>query len=85
MSDLKAQFEKAILDSNALPEKPDTEDQLFLYSHFKQSSVGDCTGDRPGLTNFVARSKFDAWQKLSGMSKDEAMQKYIDKVNSLKG
>lgn len=43
-----------------------------------QATVGDVTGDRPGMLSFEARAKYDAWAKLAGMSKAEAMQAYID-------
>ena len=39
-----------------------------------QATVGDVTGDRPGMLSFEARAKYDAWAKLAGMSKAEAMQ-----------
>ena len=43
-----------------------------------QATVGDVTGDRPGMLSFEARAKYDAWAKLAGMTKEEAMQGYID-------
>jgi diazepam-binding inhibitor (GABA receptor modulator, acyl-CoA-binding protein) len=30
------------------------------------------------MLSFEARAKYDAWAKLAGMSKEEAMQAYID-------
>jgi diazepam-binding inhibitor (GABA receptor modulating acyl-CoA-binding protein) len=33
----------------------------------------------------VGQAKYDAWAKVKGSSKDEAMQAYIDLVNQLKG
>ena len=32
----------------------------------------------------VGRAKFDAWDKQKGKSKDDAMQEYIDLIESLK-
>jgi len=43
-----------------------------------QATVGDIQGDRPGMLSFEARAKYDAWAKIKGMSKEEAMQAYID-------
>ena len=54
--------------------------KLTLYSCYKQVNVGDCTGERPGMFNMVARQKFDAWKAVSGMGKEQAMKKYIDVV-----
>ena len=84
MASKKAQFEKAVADSKKLPEKPDNATLLQLYSLYKQATEGDCEGKRPGMTDFVGRAKFDAWAALKGKGKDEAMQEYIDLVESLK-
>ncbi|MDO9234631.1 MAG: acyl-CoA-binding protein [Aquabacterium sp.] len=84
MSDLKALFEKALADSKLLTSKPDNSTLLQMYSLFKQGSVGDATGERPGFTDFIARAKFDAWAGLKGKTQDAAQQAYIDLVESLK-
>ena len=84
MADSQA-FEQAQKDVKTLTSRPSNDDLLFLYSHFKQGSEGDVSGKRPGALNMVARAKYDAWAKLKGMSKDDAMQKYVDKVNQLLG
>lgn len=84
MSELKARFEQALADSKQLSEKPDNATLLKMYSLFKQGSQGDATGDRPGMMDFVARAKFDAWAALKGQTQDSAMQGYIDLVESLK-
>jgi diazepam-binding inhibitor (GABA receptor modulator, acyl-CoA-binding protein) len=84
MSDLQAQFEKARDDSKNLPERPDNMTLLQLYALYKQGSVGDVEGKRPGFTEMVDRAKYDAWAALKGKSKEEAMQGYIDLIESLK-
>lgn len=84
MSDLKARFEQAVADSKQLPAKPDNETLLKIYSLFKQSSVGDVQGDRPGMMDFVGRAKYDAWAALKGQSAEQSMQAYIDLIESLK-
>jgi diazepam-binding inhibitor (GABA receptor modulating acyl-CoA-binding protein) len=78
------QFNQAQADSKNLPERPDNMTLLKIYALFKQASTGDASGDRPGMTDFVARAKFDAWAELKGTSKDGAMQEYIDLIESLK-
>ena len=85
MSDLTNQFEQAQEDIKTLTEKPSDDVMLELYSLFKQGTDGDVTGDRPGFFDFVGGAKFDAREKLKGLSNEGAMQKYIDKVNSLVG
>ncbi|HEX4326063.1 MAG TPA: acyl-CoA-binding protein [Burkholderiales bacterium] len=84
MSDLKAQFEQAVADSTQLPERPENKTLLELYGLYKQASMGDNTGARPGFTDMAGRMKFDAWTALKGKSSDEAMQEYIDLIESLK-
>ena len=84
MSDLKAKFEQAVADSKSLPERPDNPTLLKIYGLFKQASEGDNEGKRPGFTDMVGRMKFDAWTELKGKSREEAMQEYVDLIESLK-
>ncbi|MBB3284668.1 acyl-CoA-binding protein [Mitsuaria sp. TWR114] len=81
---LKDQFDAAVADSKTLPERPDNQTLLKLYALFKQATAGDVEGDRPGMTDFVNRAKWDAWKTLEGKTSDEAMQDYIDLVEGLK-
>jgi len=76
-------FEQAQIDVKTLTSRPSNNDMLFLYSHFKQGSAGDVTGKRPGMMDMVGRAKYDAWAKLKGTSKEQAMQLYVDKVQAL--
>jgi len=84
MSDLKAQFDQARADSKNLPEKPDNMTLLKLYALYKQGSGGDVNTERPGITDFVERAKWDAWNGLKGQTSDAAMQGYIDLIESLR-
>ena len=84
MADLKSQFEKAAREVQQLPKRPDNDTLLRLYALYKQATMGDVSGQRPGAMDFVGRAKYDAWAGLKGMVKKEAMQEYIDFVESLK-
>jgi diazepam-binding inhibitor (GABA receptor modulator, acyl-CoA-binding protein) len=84
MADLKARFEQAVAESKQLPEKPDNMTLLKIYALYKQASSGDVEGKRPGFTDMVGRAKYDAWAELKGKSADEAMQEYVDLIESLK-
>ena len=84
MADIKAAFERAVKDSKELPEKPDNQTLLQIYSLYKQATGGDNEGKRPGFTDLVGRVKFDAWAALKGKGGDEAMQEYVDLIESLK-
>ena len=81
--DLKAQFEQAAKDVKGLTSRPSDEDLLSLYALYKQATEGDAKGEKPGLFNFVARAKFEAWEELAGTSGEDAMTRYIEKVRSL--
>ncbi|WP_341908031.1 acyl-CoA-binding protein [Polaromonas sp. YR568] len=83
MSDLKAAFEKAMADSKNLSERPDNATLLKIYALYKQGSSGDNADKKPGFGDMVARAKWDAWNSLKGTSKDDAMQQYIDLIESL--
>jgi len=85
MADLKGEFEAAAASSKNLPAKPDNDTLLKLYSLYKQATVGDVQGNRPGFSDFVGRAKFDAWTSIKGTTTDDAMQQYVDLVHSLGG
>lgn len=82
---LQEQFTQAQADSKNLPERPDNMTLLKIYALYKQGSSGDVQGERPGMTDFVNRAKFDAWDALKGTPQDQAMQQYIDLIEELKG
>ncbi len=83
--ELQQQFEQAVANSKTLSEKPDNDTLLKLYSLYKQATEGDVSGDGPAnVFDFVAKFKYEAWAKLKGLSKEAAMQQYIDLVTQLK-
>jgi acyl-CoA-binding protein len=85
VADLKKQFADAAAAVKKLKEDPGNDVKLQLYALYKQGAEGDVEGKRPGFTDMIGRAKYDAWAKTKGMSKDEAMKKYIDLVKSLGG
>jgi len=82
MSDLEKAFAQAAADAKTLPVRPGNLTLLRLYALYKQGSNGDADDERP--SDFVGGAKWDAWHALAGMSRDEAMQAYVDLVESLK-
>ncbi len=83
--ELQEQFLEALTNSKLFAAKPDNEILLQLYSLYKQATEGDAGEYSGGGFDFVAKFKYGAWEKLKGMTKDTAMQQYIDLVNKLKG
>ncbi|GJQ71226.1 hypothetical protein Trydic_g10969 [Trypoxylus dichotomus] len=80
---LQEKFDKAAADVKKLKSLPSNDDLLILYAFFKQGTVGDINTDRPGLLDMKGKAKWDAWAGKKGMSKEEAQQKYIEKVEEL--
>jgi acyl-CoA-binding protein len=56
---------------------------LKLYALFKQGSLGDNTDKKPGFSDMVGRAKWEAWTTLKGTTADDAMQQYVDLIESL--
>ena len=79
--DFKAAQERV----KTLTKRPSNEKLLELYSLFKQGSVGDVQGKRPGMLDLKGRAKYDAWAGRKGMSKDAAMDAYIALVDGMVG
>ena len=83
MSDLAARF----ADAQARI-KPVTglgnDVMLAMYALFKQATVGDVSGARPGMLDLRGRAKYDAWAAIKGKDKDAAMREYVDLVERLK-
>ena len=54
-----------------------------VLSFVTTGSGGDNTDKKPGFGDMVGRAKWDAWNGLKGTSQDDAMQQYIDLIESL--
>lgn len=83
MSDLKARFEAAVANSKKLAERPDNATLLKIYGLYKQATAGDNSEKKPGFGDMVGRAKWDAWNGFKGASSEDAMQQYIDLIESL--
>jgi acyl-CoA-binding protein len=81
--DLGTKFEAAAAAAKKTKKKPDNSTLLKLYSLYKQATEGDVAGERPGGFDFVGGAKYDAWAKLKGTSRDDAMTQYIKQVEKL--
>lgn len=82
-SDLVQRFEQVQKDIKTLSKMPSRPTLAQLYGYYKQAKSGDVQGDRPGMTNWLARAKYDSWATHRGMSEENAMQAYIDLVTEL--
>ena len=82
---LQDDFNSAQERVKTLTSRPSNEDLLELYALFKQGTVGDVQGSRPGMFDLKGRAKYDAWAGKKGLSKDDAMKKYVAVVDRLAG
>jgi diazepam-binding inhibitor (GABA receptor modulating acyl-CoA-binding protein) len=80
---LQEQFSKAQIDVKTLTKRPSDTELLDLYAFFKQATEGDNATSKPGMFDIKGQFKWNAWKDKAGLSSDDAMQKYIDLVNSL--
>ncbi|GAA6215177.1 acyl-CoA-binding domain-containing protein 5 [Lates japonicus] len=77
-------FEAAVKVIKSLPPdgpfQPSNDMMLKFYSYYKQATVGACNIPRPGFWDAVGKAKWDAWDSLGNMSKEEAMTAYVDEM-----
>jgi len=82
---IEEKFSAAQAQIKTLSKTPDNPTLLQLYALYKQGSVGDVAGKRPGMLDMRGRAKYDAWTKEKGVSQDSAMEKYVSLVERLVG
>ncbi len=82
--DLQAAFQTAVARVRELAERPDNDILLKLYALYKQATEGDACGPKPGFFDFVGTAKHESWGKLKGMSREDAMQRYVELVERLR-
>lgn len=83
MADVKSRFDAAVANSKNLSERPDNATLLKIYALYKQATTGDNAEKKPGFGDMVGRAKWDAWNGLKGTGSEDAMQQYIDLIESL--
>tara|TARA_B100000925_G_scaffold291892_1_gene282232 strand:+ start:3317 stop:3586 length:270 start_codon:yes stop_codon:yes gene_type:complete len=80
---IEEKFKQSEDTVKSLKKRPTNDELLTLYALFKQATQGDVFGSRPSLINVKARAKWDAWKKLTGVQKDQAMENYSSTVEEL--
>ncbi|MBU3738926.1 MAG: acyl-CoA-binding protein [Rhodoferax sp.] len=83
MSDLKTRFEAAVAQSKTLTQRPPNTTLLQIYGLYKQATQGDNGDKKPGFGDMVGRAKWEAWNGLKGTPAEDAMQRYIELIDSL--
>ncbi|KAI8877685.1 ACBP-domain-containing protein [Backusella circina FSU 941] len=54
------------------------DEKLELYALYKQATEGDISIQRPGLFDVVGRAKWDAWEKIKGLTTLNAKHAYVE-------
>lgn len=84
---LEDQFKAACETIQNLPKngpfQPSNEMLLKFYGYFKQATCGPCKSSRPGIFKVVERAKYDAWNSVRHLNKEQAMQGYIDEIKKI--
>jgi acyl-CoA-binding protein/pimeloyl-ACP methyl ester carboxylesterase len=85
--ELKQRFEAAVQKVRSAPAegpfKPSNDMKLKMYALYRQAQDGDVQGKRPGMMDPIGRYKYDAWASLKGLSREEAMRRYVAEVETL--
>jgi diazepam-binding inhibitor (GABA receptor modulator, acyl-CoA-binding protein) len=76
-AELDAAYEDMKERVGMLPAQP-PHVMLKLYGLFKQASVGNVQGDRPGMLDVRGRAKWDAWASRKGVSQEDAKIEYVN-------
>uniref|UniRef100_A0A8C3SQC3 ACB domain-containing protein n=1 Tax=Chelydra serpentina TaxID=8475 RepID=A0A8C3SQC3_CHESE len=86
-TDCQTQFQAAVRVIQGLPKngsyRPPYEVMLQFYSYYKQATVGSCEIPRPGFWDPIGRYKWDAWNRLGKMPKEEAMAAYVSEMKKI--
>ena len=77
------EFDAAVERVQRLSKRPSDGELLELYGLFKQATVGDVQGKRPGVMSFRDRAKWDAWKACEGTSAEDARAAYVALVERL--
>jgi len=77
------EFAAAQARVKTLTARPPNDRLLSLYALFKQGSMGDVQGKRPGMMDFKGRAKYDAWATKRGVSQEDARAAYVSLVDQL--
>lgn len=79
---IDAQFDRAVEIVQGLPKtgpiQTGYEEKLTMYSLYKQATVGNVQGGRPGMWDMLGRAKWDAWAKHKDLDLYEAKWLYVD-------
>jgi len=80
---MSSDFESACAHVRGLAGKLDNNDLLYFYARFKQAKEGVCNTPKPSFYQLTEKSKWQAWKDLGNLSKEEAIDQYIERLSFL--
>ncbi|CAG9783512.1 unnamed protein product [Diatraea saccharalis] len=80
---LDQDFQKVAESVRNWKTRPSDNENLALYSLYKQATIGDVNIAEP--SGMVEKAKFKAWTGRKGISQDDAKKQYIDLAGQLQG
>ena len=82
-SELEKEFWNFVKCGADMPKQaPDK--MLIAYGYYKQATVGDVNTSRPKNSSDIVRTfMYDQWERMKGMSREDAMRSYIDYIRQL--
>lgn len=80
---LQEKFAEAQAKVKTLTRRPENEELLDLYALYKQATEGDNQSDEPGMFDIKEKFKWKQWDSKRGMSSTDAMNAYIQLVETL--
>ncbi|MCL4129456.1 UNVERIFIED_CONTAM: hypothetical protein GTU68_042777 [Idotea baltica] len=58
-------------------------DKLYFYSRYKQATEGPCNIPKPGFFDLQGKKKWEAWNDLKQLDKEEASKQYVMKLTEI--
>lgn len=83
-SEIEQDFNEAAKFLQSIVSELDEAVLLEFYGLYKQATVGKCDTPKPGIFSIKAKTKWNAWNSLGDMTKENAMIVYVNKMNDLK-
>ncbi|XP_016973280.1 acyl-CoA-binding domain-containing protein 5 [Drosophila rhopaloa] len=87
MAAIEERFQAAVNVIKGLPKngpyQPSTSMMLKFYGLFKQATEGGCDQKKPGFWDIVGKAKWDAWNDNRHLTKEQAMQRYVESLQEI--
>lgn len=87
MTQMEQRFNAAVNVIRGLPKsgsyQPSNDMMLRFYSYFKQATLGPCTQKKPPFWDIVGRAKYESYRGLGDMTKERAMELYVDELKKI--